>query len=70
MNKIQEQHARQALKDIWDAAKSQKGNRGDDLGRFAGELMAKISAILEFDFDEKYPNPVSSEPMIRRADEY
>lgn len=53
MNEVQENHARQALKDIWDAAKIKQGT--DDLGRFAGELMAKISTILEFDFDERYP---------------
>lgn len=56
MNEIQEQHARQALKDIWDEAKLAKGKRADDLGRFAGELMAKVSTVLEFDFDEKYPD--------------
>ncbi len=55
MNEVQEQHARQALKDIWDAAKLKKGIRADDLGRFAGELMTKVSTILEYDFDEKYP---------------
>ncbi len=57
MNEVQEQHVRQALKDIWDAAKAAKGKRADDLGRFAGELMTKVSTVLEFDFDEKYPAP-------------
>lgn len=55
MNEVQKQHARQALKDIWDAAKAAKGKRADDLGRFAGELMAKVSSVLQFDFDEEYP---------------
>lgn len=55
MNEVQEAHTRQALKDIWDAAKLKKGNRADDLGRFTGELMTKISTILKFDFDEEYP---------------
>jgi hypothetical protein len=63
MNAVQKQHARQALKDIWDAAKIKKGNRADDLGRFAGEVMAKISTVLEFDFDEKYPGPCSHERL-------
>ena len=60
MNEVQYQHARQALKDIWDAAKLQKGDRADDLGRFAGELMAKVSTVLEMDFGETYP--VRGEP--------
>jgi hypothetical protein len=56
VNEFQESHARQALKDIWNAAKTAKGKRADDLGRFCGELMAKVSTVLEFDFDEKYPS--------------
>lgn len=55
MNKVQEQHLRQALIDMYDAAKLKKGKRADDLDRFAGELMTKVSTLLEFDFDEKYP---------------
>ena len=53
INVVEENHARQALKDIWDAAKARKEhvvNRNEQ--RWLGELMAKVSTVLEFDFHE------------------
>lgn len=67
LNAAEEQHARQALKDIWDAAKLKRGNwpsfRDDEFGHFCGELMAKISTVLSFDFNEEYP-PVAA-PVVQ-----
>jgi hypothetical protein len=60
MNEFQELHARQSLKDIWDAAKISKSNAEPGTASWLGELMAKISGVLQFDFDEEYPARVES----------
>ncbi len=53
INVVEEKHARQALKDIWQVAKARKESiTNQDEKQWLGELMAKVSTVLEFDFGE------------------
>lgn len=60
MNTTQENHARQALEDVLAAAKERHAQSKDaimTLGEYhwLGELMAKISTVLEADFRKQGP---------------